>query len=649
MNKEKNLLPSATCPLPSKAKALIRKYRSHDKKDSADAFYSWRETEVLLKRYRLKQPARVKSINAKYRLVTNAEQLRELLNPLIDTIDRFGIDTETTGLDPHTSKVRLVQIAIPKHPVLVIDLAAIDQTGLTPLKQLLASNCLKIGHNLKFDLMMLKSAGLNLEPSYFDTYLGYKVLTAGLKRSSTLETLARKLLRVKLNKSAQTSDFSRNLSKEQLQYAANDAAVLLLLHRKLARYLNKAKLTATAQTEFDCLRAVAQMELNGVRLDLDKWQLLKQDLRQQQARLEEKLQAHLVKSERSTDTLLAELNTQVNLSSPKQVVTAFNRLGINVKSTNVRELIPLAQDYPVIRWLLEYRSLTTRINTFSVGLPQFIHPVTERIQGHWWQMGARSGRFSCREPNLTNIPRDLPTRQCFTAAPGNVIIKADYSQIELRLMAQASGDRSMIAAYRNGEDLHRLTASFLFDKPIENIADEERKLGKIVNFGLIYGMGVAKFCLTTAKKHNIYLSKSEASQFRQKFFLLYKGVAAYHQRIRREWQAGTRVSYSLDGRRRVWSKRTKPTLNELLNHPIQGTNATIIKRAIALLDSTLLAKVPQVKLILVVHDEIVLEVPRDVADRVARCLSDCAVSAARPILAPIPVEVEVKVLDSWGD
>ena len=162
-------------------------------------------------------------------------------------------------------------------------------------------------------------------------------------------------------------------------------------------------------------------------------------------------------------------------------------------------------------------------------------------------------------------------------------------------------------------------------------------------------MGVAKFCLTTAKKHNIYLSKAQASQFREKFFLLYRGVTAYHQRIPRQWQAGTRVSYSLDGRRRIWSKRTRPTLNELLNHPIQGTNATIIKRAIALLDSSLLIKVPQVKLILVVHDEIVLEVPRSLADRVARCLSDCAIGAAQPILAPIPTEVEVKVLDSWGD
>ena len=640
------------------ARKIILKYKKYNKHDRPDAFYTQQETETLIKHYRHQRPIRVTTADAKYCLIEDSRQLKKLLDPLVNTVEKIGIDTETTGLDPYLNQVRLIQIAIAKHPVFIIDLAAIEKSELTPLKHLLASNCLKIGHNLKFDLMMLATAGINLAPPYFDTYLGYKVLTAGLKKTSTLEMVARKLLRVKLDKSAQKSDFSQNLSMEQLQYAANDAAVLLPLHSKLNRQLDIAKLTYTAKTEFDCLNAVAQMELNGVRLDLDKWHLLKQDLLQQQAELEQKLQTHLNRGDRakgsgfanlSDNTLLNKLGSKINLSSPKQVVTAFNQLGIDIKSTNIRELIPLAQDYPVIIWLLEYRSLTTRINTFSIGLPQFIHPVTKRIQGHWWQMGARSGRFSCREPNLTNIPHDLQTRQCFTAAPGNVIIKADYSQIELRLMAKASGDQPMIAAYRQGEDLHKLTASFLFDREINEIEGDERKLGKIVNFGLIYGMGVAKFCLTTAKKHHIYLSKSEASQFRKKFFLLYKGVAAYHQRIRREWRSGSKVSYSLDGRRRVWSKRAKPTLNELLNHPIQGTNATIIKRAIALLDSTLLSKVPQVKLILVVHDEIVLEVPRDEADRVARCLSDCAVKAAKPILAPIPVEVEVKVLDNWGD
>jgi len=270
------------------AQKIIRKYKRHNKRDPPDAFYSWQETEILLKHYRQKQPTQVKSLNAKYLLITNAQQLKELLAPLIGSIKIMGIDTETTGLDPHTSKVRLVQIAVSKHPVFIIDLAAIEKTELTPLKQLLASDCLKIGHNLKFDIMMLAMAELNLIPPYFDTYLAYKVLTAGLRKSSTLEMVARKLLRVKLDKSSQTSDFSHTLSSEQLQYAANDAAVLLPLHQKLDRLLLFAQLTDTAQTEFNCLRAVAQMELNGAGLDLDKWQILKQDLLRQQANLEEK-------------------------------------------------------------------------------------------------------------------------------------------------------------------------------------------------------------------------------------------------------------------------------------------------------------------------------------------------------------------------
>ncbi len=150
MNKEKNLLPSAFCLLPSKAKALIHKYQSRKKRDSADAFYSWRETEILLQQYRLHKPLQVKSINVQYRLITDAEQLKTFINPLIGRCKRIGIDTETTGLDPHTNKVRLVQIAASKHPVFIIDLATIARCDLSPLKQLLASNCLKIGHNLKF-------------------------------------------------------------------------------------------------------------------------------------------------------------------------------------------------------------------------------------------------------------------------------------------------------------------------------------------------------------------------------------------------------------------------------------------------------------------------------------------------------------------
>ena len=142
----------------SATKNIFIKYKKHNKRDRPDAFYNQKETEILIRHYRQKQSTQIKSINAEYRLITDADQLRKLLNPLIGVIERIGIDTETTGLDPHLSKVRLIQIAVAKHPVFIIDLAAIEKSALTPLKQLLASDCLKIGHNLKFDIMMLATA-----------------------------------------------------------------------------------------------------------------------------------------------------------------------------------------------------------------------------------------------------------------------------------------------------------------------------------------------------------------------------------------------------------------------------------------------------------------------------------------------------------
>jgi DNA polymerase-1 len=209
-----------------------------------------------------------------------------------------------------------------------------------------------------------------------------------------------------------------------------------------------------------------------------------------------------------------------------------------------------------------------------------------------------------------------------------------------------SGEERMSHAYQNGKDLHRLTAALIFDKSLCEVTDEERHLGKIINFGLIYGMGVQKFRMTTAKNHNILLSVREASGFRKKFFEAYAGLKAYQTQIRRQWQQGIRVSRTIDGRRRLWSKQRKPILNELLNHPIQGANATILKRAIALLGRYLTRT--KAKLIAVVHDEILLECPTREAKRVAALLKQCMVLAAKELLNPIPVEVDVKILPSWG-
>lgn len=278
-------------------------------------------------------------------------------------------------------------------------------------------------------------------------------------------------------------------------------------------------------------------------------------------------------------------------------------------------------------------------------MPTHIHPVTGRIHPNWFRIGARSGRFRCRHPNLQNIPRDKATRSCFTAGEGQVLIKADYSQVELRIMAKVSGDKRMRRAYCRGEDLYRLTAGLVFGKGVEVVTDEERRLGKIINFGLIYGMGMRKFRYTAAKDYGVQMTMAEASAFRRTFFASYRGIQRYHTQVQREWQRGVRVSRTPDGRRRVWSKGSQPKLNEMINHPIQGANATITKRALAGFAGKGLE---EVRLVAVVHDEILVECPVGMAQEVAKVLEDCMVRAGESVLMPIPCVVDVGVLSTWG-
>jgi len=495
---------------------------------------------------------------------------------------------------------------------------------------------------------MLTQAGLPPGRPFFDTYLAYRVLVAGLKRNFSLESAAARLLGVKLDKTLQKSDWSRTLTPAQLQYAATDAAILLPLRDTLKQKLKVSKLWETAKLEFACLPAVASMELNGMLLDREQWKVLGTKLCQTRDFLLTQINSQLHRpNPHKQISLLPEFTETINPCSPKQVLAALQAAGIPVNSTNTQTLIPFVDKYPVIQFLLEYRSLSTRISTFTEGLPQHIHPVTGRIHPNWFQIGARSGRFSCREPNLTNIPRDKETRQCFIAAPGYVLLKADYSQIELRIMAKVSGDRRMIAAYSQGEDLHKLTASLVINKHLDSITEEERQLGKIINFGLIYGMGAKKFRNTAQSEYGLTLTLEKASQFRKKFFNSYSGIKCFHTAIRQQWQKGIRESRTLGGRRRLWSKDTKPLLNEMLNNPIQGLSADIIKLALTLLFKSLQGT--NAKLICVVHDEILIECPVAEVESVKVLLERSMVKAGNKFLNPISCEVEVKELDSWGE
>ena len=320
-----------------------------------------------------------------YQLITSGKELESALcwhspskGESLEQFSAIGLDCETTGLDPHVHTIRLIQLAVPDQPVMLIDLPQIAPCDRHPLQQLLSSPVLKITHNGKFDWQFIAQAGLQPAPPFFDTQLAYRVLTAGLKTSLSLQTLAQKLLNIDLDKTQQVSDWSKPLTSKQLQYAALDAAILLELYPILVKKLERSHLLKIAQLEFYCMPAVAQMELNGMLLDLSRWKRLGAKLESDHdAALHQLSQLRIAGNAQMS--LLPEMTDTINPNSPQQVLSALQADGIPVNSTNQKELVPLAKQYPVIRALLDYRHLSKITATFADSLPKHIHPVTGRV------------------------------------------------------------------------------------------------------------------------------------------------------------------------------------------------------------------------------------------------------------------------------
>lgn len=464
---------------------------------SADDFYSYEETRQAIGAIRSHtQSSRRLGDLIVYDLIRDAERLEQAIVPFLFA-KRLAVDCETTGIDPHTDRVRLVQIAVPSHSPLIIDLFSISVTECRPLQQLLSSPILKIAHNLKFDWQFLTQAGFQLSGPFFDTQLAYQVLKAGRKGKASLGAVTKKLLGIELDKSQQRSDFSQpDLSDQQLAYAATDARVLLDLHEVLTVRLERQKLLPIAKLESACVPATAQMELNGMLLNHNRWQTAVTQLNQQLEGALQTFRQCLGESVLEQISFLPEMRSTgdsgTNPNSPEQVKQVFRRQGIVVKSTSQRALIALVDQHPAIPALLEYRRIAKVLSNFDTSLIQHIHPITGRIHSSYFQLGARSGRFTCRRPAIQTIPRMPLTRRCFVAASGRRIVRADYSQIELRIVAKISGDRRMVEAYQNNEDIHRLTASIITGNPIATITEEERRIAKKLNLELIYGMSIVK-------------------------------------------------------------------------------------------------------------------------------------------------------------
>ncbi|MGI0482684.1 bifunctional 3'-5' exonuclease/DNA polymerase [Geminocystis sp. CENA526] len=595
-------------------------------------------------------------IDDSYSLIENDEDLEKAIELLKDE-KVLAIDTETTGLDAHLHKLRLIQIASENNPTFIIDAFKCDVKLLQPL---LINEAIKIFHNAKFDIQFLMSNGLEVNQKIFDTQIAHQLINSGKDNlKSSLKVIALEYLGVELNKEERLTDWGKEeLTIEQLKYSSIDSKILLPLREILRNKLIYASLTRVAKIEFDCVLAVAMMEFNGMLLDVSQWQNILEDTQKRKDELETELKAILKEklaefknSNNEQLTLLAndfDFTKEINLDSPKQILETLNKAGIKCDNTNSKTLKKLLPEYPeILKPFLEYKKVTKIISSFGDSLLKKINPITGRLHGSYWQMGSSAGRFTSSNPNLQQIPRNNEARSCFVASPSHKLVIADYSQIELRIASEYANDRTMIEAYNRGEDLHKLTASIVLNKPLDEVTKDDRQIAKSANFGLIYGASVNGFRGYAESNYGISLSENEAKKIMDNFFKSYSGLSQWHKKTKsRIYNGGINETKTLSGRIRYFDNASP---QQILNTPIQGTGADILKLALGRLVSALKPFNGKARILATVHDEIILEAHEDIADQVASVLSEVMVNSGKEFLKRVPIEADSSIGNNWSD
>lgn len=564
----------------------------------------------------------------------------------------LGFDTETTELDPFHGELRLVQLSNGRSTQ-VIDLRPFSDrcklTGnreLAPLRELLSDPAvIKIAHNAKFDAKWVKACLGTEINGLFDTYLASQLIAAGDQdRRHSLADVAQFFLGQELDKSQQISDWSTpELSDAQIEYAARDAAILVPLREQVAERLKSDELERVADLEFDCIVPIAAMELNGFFLDAARWREQLEKVKVAQAKAADELQDML-----SAGVLQATLfgRAEINLDSQQQVTDALLNLGVPVpSSTRNWQLQPLAEQYPVVAKLLEYRGVAKSLSSFGENILEYIDPKTGRVHADFRQIGAPTGRFSCSNPNLQQIPQETAYRRCFRAPAGRRLVIADYSQIELRILADFSGDENFINAFISGRDFHTATASQVFNVRPEDVTPDQRSFAKRLNFGVVYGIGASRFALLTG------LSQTEAENTIRQYFATYSGLDAWlretGRRVVNERNVRTasgrmmRLRFDANDRQQIASAQRNGK-----NMPIQGTSADILKRALRLLHDRLAGS--SARLVNIVHDEIIVECDAGEAEATAEKLKKAMCDAGEEYVSKVPVNVDVHIGGEWA-
>ena len=591
-------------------------------------------------------------MNTQYQLVTTAEELRRAVDELFHK-HAVGLDTETTELDPYLGRLRLIQLASPAG-VYIVDLNRFADADLKsgaemePLRQLLtAPRPIKIAHNAKFDAKFIKhNLGVDIV-GIFDTLLASQIVSAGgLEDRHGLNAIAERYLNEAVDKSERLSNWEFELSESQLQYAARDAAVLLPLRDKLIERIRSLDLIRCAQLEFECVMPVVDIELTGFFMNKERWLEQLAIVETRRGELANELQEMLGEGVAQA-SLFGPPRANINLDSQQQVTDALNRLGIPLPdSTRNWKLQPLAVQYPVVAKLLEYRTMQKALTSYGQNMIEYINPKTGRLHADFRQIGAPTGRFACTNPNIQQVPHATEYRRCFTGNPaGRKLVIADYSQIELRILAEFSNDHGFIEAFNSGADLHRVTAAQVFSVSLDQVTKDQRDFAKRLNFGVVYGIGAQRFSMMTG------LSVTEAEDVLRRYFATYRKLDAYLResatRAVSEKQArtasGRLVKFNFDAADR---QQVSMTQRNGKNAPIQGTSADILKRALRLLNDEL--RNTSAGIVNIIHDEIVVEVDDREAEAVARTVERAMCAAGEEYLQTVPVKVETQIAGEWA-
>lgn len=598
-----------------------------------------------------------------YEVILDRESFDRWLMQL-KSAELFAFDTETDGLDYMTSNLVGVSFAIEAGKAAYVPfghdyIGAPEQLSrdevLTSLKPLLENEkLLKIGQNLKFDQSMLARYDIDLRGIAFDTMMESYVLDSVAGRHD-MDSLANRYLSHKTISFEDLAGKGKNqLTFNQLSiedagpYAAEDADVTLQLHQAMWPKLQQQEgLKKIFQTiEMPLVPILSKIERTGVLID-------SQILNEHSVELTQRLQ----ELEQQAHELAGET---FNLSSTKQLQTIFyekQNLPVLKKtpggapSTNEEVLAELALDYPLPKVILEYRGLAKLKTTYTDKLPLMINPVSGRVHTSYHQAVTATGRLSSTDPNLQNIPvrneEGRRIRQAFIAPEGSRILAADYSQIELRIMADLSGDKGLLDAFAQGKDIHRATASEVFGTPLEQVTGEQRRSAKAINFGLIYGMSA--FGLS----RQLGIPRAEAQRYMNLYFERYPGVLEYMERTRVQ-AADQGYVETLFGRRLYLPDikasngiRRKAAERAAINAPMQGSAADIIKTAMIAVNGWLeQQEQPLIKMIMQVHDELVFEVHEsqlEEATKMIRQLMEQCVSLS------VPLKVDVGIGMNWDE